>query len=323
MPHDLQESERALLASQLSAAGVITAGEVPASFAGGADNHVLLTEGTDGDELIIKVPKTERLPRYALAAWAAGQLVALGVPTPSSVWHSERLSVETRCAGHSLADPWLGAPDTAAAAHHAGQLLRRIHTLPVSGYGRLSTEGKGEHTTAMDWLLRLPPAGPNHEMAALIHEVATALREHAALISRAPAHLLHGDWTARHALSEGNQITGVIDLESVRGGDPLSDVAGWSLQEQPSLTEALCDSYFPAGPDQDELTLLVLYRLRIAVFLVDFHSRRGDRSRARVHADQLAADLSDLADERPRMVPRIPTSSPPITQGETDDPHPR
>lgn len=307
MPHDAQGADRALLGRELSAAGLISPGQLPAPFADGADNHVLLAEGTDGGNLIVKVPKTGHLPRYALAAFAAGQLTELGVPAPRSVWHSEGISVETRCPGRSLAVARLGAPDTATAAHQAGQLLRRIHTLPVSGYGRLSTEGAGAHTNAMDWLLRLPPAAPGQEMAALVHEVDTALREHAVLISRATAHLLHGDWTARHVLSEGSRITGVIDLESVRGGDPLADVAGWSLQEPPPLTEALSDSYFPTTPDQHELRLLVLYRLRIAVFLVDFHDRRGDRSLARLRAQQLAGDLTDLADDCPRMVPRIHT----------------
>src|SRR5437762_2002930 len=102
-----------------------------------------------------------------------------------------------------------------------------------------------------------PPTGP-----ALLRRARQALAG-VAQVPQRPLRLLHGDWVARHVLVAAGQITGLVDLQSVLGGDPLTDLAGWSLQEPAPLTEALFAGYGLNQADEPTRLALGLYRLRI------------------------------------------------------------
>ncbi|MFJ8630984.1 phosphotransferase family protein [Streptomyces sp. NPDC093568] len=298
---------------KLVAAWLVAPGCRPVWLSGGVDNHAFRVDGADGRELIVKVPTPGRIPRYAVAAWAAKQLTAADVPVPVPLWQTDNFAVETFCPGRSL-----GATTdrgvAVRAAEQAGLILRRIHSVQVTGYGRLTLDGWAEHASIEAWLLRPPSQTSGHGLLrALTPVVTTALRVRAPLVAGVPARLLHGDWTARHVLHADSGITGVIDLESVRGGDPLADVAGWSLQEPGYLTEALASSYFTDPPDQQQRTVLAMYRVRIALFLLAFHASHGEEDLATLRGHQIAADLQDLAAGQPRLVPRILQLSAPRT----------
>jgi aminoglycoside phosphotransferase (APT) family kinase protein len=293
------------VAQRLAEAGVIGGTDCQVrEFAAGIDNRLYLVISTDGHELVVRSPKHGRRPRYAVAAWAAGLLDDRGIPAARPVWHDQRLSAETRCPGRALANtmPLRTAED---AALHAGTVLRSMHSIPVNGFGRLSPGGAGHHSTLLAWLMTTPSTSATFELSALNLDIATKLTDHAHLLPSTEPRLLHGDWTSRHVLAEGSQITGIVDLESVRGGDPLADIAGWSLQEAPVLTEALVAGYCSAPLSPQSLTALALYRLRIARSLLDLHMRHDDHDQAQLRARQLRADLDDLANENPRLVPRI------------------
>ncbi|MEV8476221.1 phosphotransferase [Streptomyces sp. NPDC051173] len=290
------------LARRLAAAGITAPQCLPRAMEGGADNHVFTAPGSDGQPLIVKVPVVGRHPRYQVAAWAARQLHHHGVPVPTMVWHGPDMAVETRCPGVPISQ--MPQPAAAALAQRAGQLLRKVHAVPVDGFGRLTPVGTATHRTLADWLLRTPadPPGPAAELAA---HMTGALRAHLPELAGTVPRLLHGDWAARHVLSDGVTVTGIVDLESVRGGDPLADIAGWSLTEPPALTEALADGYFPTPPGPGSLLAITVYRLRIALFLLAYHARHSDHTDAHLRARQIDADLSDLAAGRPRLIPRI------------------
>ncbi|MEU9168530.1 aminoglycoside phosphotransferase family protein [Streptomyces sp. NPDC048420] len=299
-PTELQATLDRLVADGLAAPGCR-----PVPLTGGVDNHAFRVEGANGRELIVKVPVPGRIPRYAIAAWAATELAAANVPVPVSLWQTDDFAVETLCPGRPLGSTTDRAV-AVRAAEQAGMILRRIHSVPVTGYGRLRADGSVEHTSIEAWLLRTPSQDSGHGLLhALTPVVTTALRVRAPLVAGVSARLLHGDWTARHVLHTDTTITGVIDLESVRGGDPLADVAGWSLQEPGYLTEALASTYFTHPPEKHQRTVLAVYRVRIALFLLAFHASRGQEDLVTLRGHQIAADLQDLAAGQPRLVPRI------------------
>ena len=285
----------------LAEAGVT--GLVP--LAAGDDNQVYAA-CVEGRELIVKVARTAKA-RFGVAAWAAAQLAAVGVPVPTVLCHSDRLLVETRCSGIPLNQL------AAATASAAGRLLRRIHSVPVRGYGRLDTAGVGVHPTARDWLLQPTqlPATADVDLHALRAQAINSLRHHLPLLAGVPASLLHGDWAARHVIVEDGGVTGVVDLESVRGGDPLADLAGWSLQEPAELTRALYAGYFTTPPDQTIRTRLALYRVRIATAMLARHVAKAEHPQLALRTAQLRADLADLACQQPAAQPRFapPSSS--------------
>jgi aminoglycoside phosphotransferase (APT) family kinase protein len=299
------------VAAVLAAAGITGPHTPLVSLVGGRDNHLYATRAA-GHDLIVKAPRTGRV-RYGVAAWAARQLAAVGVPAPAVLGHREGLLVETRCPGRPLdatggaaADqpPPCASPEPVAAA--AGRLLRQIHTIPVHGYGRLDASGVGLRPSPASWILQLPPlpADAHADLHALRTQAQQVLRHHLHLLDTVPGRLLHGDWTARHVIVRHGRITGVVDLESVRGGDPLADLAGWSLQEPAELSAALFAGYFTAPPDRPARTRLALYRVRIAAAMLAHHATHADDAQVALRTAQLHADLADLSCQQPATHPR-------------------
>lgn len=317
----------------LDAAGITDPHTPLVALAAGEDNHVYATRAA-GRDLIVKVARTTRV-RYGVAAWAAARLAAVGVPAPAVLAHSDRLLVESRCPGIPLdhhhhtnhgapSGPVTVPPAQLAAtelAAAAGVLLRRLHTVPVRGYGRLDTTGIGLRPAPHNWILHLPalPRDTDPDLHALRIQAHQVLRHHLPVLEAVPAGLLHGDWTARHVIVDDRGVTGVVDLESVRGGDPLADLAGWSLQEPAELTGALFTGYFTTPPDHTARTRLALYRVRIAAAMLARHVTRDEHAQVRLRTAQLHADLADLSCRQPATQPRI--SPTPATEVPHVDPH--
>lgn len=302
---DLQQA----LARALAAVGVARTEVGLTALVPGADNLPFAFRAPDGRNLVIKVRKAEGAPRYATAAWASTRLRAAGVPAPQVLWYDRHSSVETQCPGRPLDQANAVATDTAAAVR-AGETLRRIHTVSVSGFGRLDvTSGVGQHASARSWLqaatkVEPPPTLPGNAIA-LVERSYRTLHLGARLMPHTPPSLLHGDFVARHVFTDGQSTTGIIDLESVRGGNPLADLAGFSLQEPPELTRALFAGYFRGTQPVKALMPLVLCRLRIAVSLLNYHVSCGDSALIELRVAQIESELDDLSSSDLSLIPRI------------------
>lgn len=305
----------------LAAAGIPLASEGLVPHPGGTDSYVFTACHADGRPLMVKVARHPR-SRYDTTAWAAVTMAAAGIPVPDVLWHNQRVCVETRCPGQALAPETAGQdtvtvqpPDavSSGAAVTAGRILRRLHTVPAIGFGRLDPAGRSLYGSLHDWLLASPPYAPPTPggvgLGKLTGTVHAVLRNHLHRLPEVAPQLLHGDCGARHVIVCDGNVTGLVDLESVRGGDPLADIAGWSLHEHPDLTASMLSGYFPQPPDTATRWALTLYRLRIAAALLCFHLRSGEPARARLRAAQIRADLDDVAAGTPRLIPLVtPTS---------------
>jgi aminoglycoside phosphotransferase (APT) family kinase protein len=299
---DRAPEPRPVLANRLITAGILAAESPWVPLPGGADIDLAAARSADGVEVIVKTRRPERTNRHALAKWAAARITGTDVPVPVPVWHDDQTWIETRISGLPLAD----RPDDQATTD-AGRLLRRVHSVPVDGFGRLDANGKGRHPDWHTWLLAFPTADRLQEPSVgLVHQARRAVvaNLHQAKVSKAS--LLHGDWTARHVLADSGNVTGFVDLESVRGGDPLADLAGWSLQEPGALTTALFAGYFEGSePDTAQALALAVYRLRIAASLLDFHHACDRRDLVALRRTQLRADLTALSEGRPTTIPLV------------------
>ena len=283
----------------------ITHTSVPRHLARGYDNTVLSVTTTDGRALVVRVAVGGRA-RFDVAH-AAGQRAARHqIPVPAVLWHDQHTCVETRLPGTDLtAAAGLDPLTRLAAAAHAGRLLRRWHTIKAVGFGPLDTHCRGRHTSAAGWLLALPERAATGLHPKTFERAAHVLGDHARTTPTPSSRLLHGDLAARHLLSNGSgTITGMIDLDSARAGDPLSEIAGWTLRGPCELQQALIDAYFAAPPTDEQRHRIALYRVRIALSLLAFHTARGDKSYAAALARLLTGDLGDLAADRPRLLPR-------------------
>lgn len=192
----------------------------------------------------------------------------------------------------------------------AGETLHRIHTITVSGFGRLDTNGAGQHASVHSWLRAAakadtPTTLPGDTRALLERSYRTLRRLGGRLLPRTQPRLLHGDWVARHVFTDGQDITGVVDLESARGGDPFADLAGFSLQEPAELSQALVAGYFDGTRPVKVLWPLALCRLRIAVSLLHYHASCDDSALIDLRAAQIEAELDDLSRGDLALIPRI------------------
>ena len=330
------------LADTIRAAGIPLDQDGLAPYASGADNEVLAARTTDGHDLVVKVPRRQA-PRYGTAAWTAAVLDARGLPAPRVLWHGTwdggAACVETRSPGLPLTGT-PGRPDTDGtiisdrarqAALHAGTLLRQVHAITVGGYGRLTADGTGPHpslaASLQPSLTARPGGNPARQLAASARQLVAG---HLWRLRDCGPRLLLGDCAARHVFHDPGtgHVTGFIDLESARGGDPMADLAGFTAREHPGLTRALLEGYFPCGPTSDQVWALMLHRARIAASLLLFHLAHGEHEPASRIAAMLTADTQAIRAEAPAAVPARQASphqshiSPQPQEARFHDPHP-
>jgi aminoglycoside phosphotransferase (APT) family kinase protein len=277
----------------------------PVRLGHGCDNTAYTVTASDGLKLVVRV-RTSGRSRYATARYAGRRAASAGLPVPQVLWHDDDACVETRLPGTPLDDPHRPVLSRAAAAAHAGALMRRWHALPATGFGPLKPDGTARRSTWQSWLLAVSVGGYPDAAGTTVRRAMTALHDHARRAFPPQPRLLHGDLVARHVLVSEGTVTGIVDLDSARAGDPLADIAGWTLRDEPGLMGAVITAYFPAPPGVDALTALAAYRVRIALSLLSFHTARGDRAYAATLIDCLNADLDDLALSVPHLLPRHP-----------------
>lgn len=296
-------------ATALDAAGIDATDSAFTPLKSGTDSVPFAVTTNDGRELVVKVRRPGSRSRYPVAAWASARMRAAGVPAARILWHSADACVEVRCSGRPVATQPPTRSDLDAAILAGQMARRRLHTIEVNGFGQLDSRGHGQCATVQEWLLRdvgrRDVLVEGHDLPGLLAEVHRTLAGHASHLAWDGPQLLHGDFVGRHLFTDGRHITGVVDLESVRGGDPLTELAGWSLREPASVTEALFAGYFDGPVPEEHLLRLLLLRLRIASSLLHFHVAQGDGDMVRFRASQLHADLADLDHGLVPAIPRI------------------
>jgi Ser/Thr protein kinase RdoA (MazF antagonist) len=149
-------------------------------------------------------------------------------------------------------------PCSVALLREAGAVLARMHQIQTDGYGPLDGAGRGRWPTWDAFLLQLLDDRARRERAERVARalpgggalVATIEAATAALVAgrdvleAQPARLVHHDYEPWHLFAEAPaagraRITGVIDHEDCRGGDPAYDLAQWHVVH---------DVYAPVAP---------------------------------------------------------------------------
>ncbi|MEU4234874.1 aminoglycoside phosphotransferase family protein [Nonomuraea sp. NPDC026600] len=310
-------AERGAVAAQLTHR--LTSAGIPLDQTGltplsqGADNLVFAARTIDGRALVVKTPLRQPA-RYGTAAWAGRALAREQIPAPQVLWCDEAACVETLCPGVPLtgsADRLDTSGDTPhplviRAVEGAGALLRRAHDIAVRGFGKLNALGVGQAGSLAESLLHgVGRASRSEETSGLASAARRLLADNLWRLRDRGPRLLLGDCAARHIFADPatGTVTGFIDLESARGGDPHADVAGFSVREHPQVAQALLDGYFPDGPSVDQSWALTLHRARISSFLLQFHTHRDEHDVAQRIADILSADLKAITTETPTPLP--------------------
>ncbi|MFG1790252.1 phosphotransferase family protein [Nocardia sp. NPDC049149] len=155
----------------------------------------------------IAIPRIRRFDLDADPAWIVFDALP-GVPIPASD------------------ETGLGTPRFPAIAGEMGTLLRAFRRLPIAG---LQLDDLWASPTrlarrAAGWVLDVTAELTAAQRGALER----ILKAVPTLFADRPTVLAHGDFTPVNVLTDGENITGLTDFESIRLADPLFDPAWWS-----------------------------------------------------------------------------------------------
>ena len=244
----------------------------------GHEVHAVAT--SSGEGVVVRVAWREG-PAFDRERWPTAAARAAGVPAPRQllIEHTAvggrpvSIDVQERLPGSSIARalPTLEDARLRSLTDQAGELLAAVHAIQVDGAGALDDQGRVDSSLGGTWSPERDLAHRSTELAAhgvdpaLVERADEARRRLPAMIDRAPACLVHGDWTLANLLTDGERITGVVDWEGAGGGDPASELRGWDLWHDagPTSSDRLLEAYGRAGGplDEDFAHRRVLHRL--------------------------------------------------------------
>lgn len=211
----------------------------------GEANEVYDVAFDDGLQVIARISRDDKT--FAREQWAIRECGLRGVPVPEvlGVWHrathgqSLAICIQRKIEGVLLSHADLPLPVLRQIVVQAGELLSRIHAIPVKGFGYINGKGEGEFLTLegdIDAFVKMESAFlglaqrvnlSNHVMSRALRLVVDAERR---MPTGAPC-LTHNDFCAKHILVANNTVSGIIDFGEVAGSEPLSDFVRWDYYD--------------------------------------------------------------------------------------------
>lgn len=282
----------------------------------GGSSELFRLELQDASPVVLKLyPETPRWrPRKEalVAGWMDG---AHDVPTPRLIHFDESrsllplvLAVFTWTPGTDLRS-FFSDPDVEGAYRQMGGLLRRIHSIPMPGYGYILDEGISDPKPSNEVYMADAFARALRKFRDLSGEAGlTQELEQIALggmdlmaESTGPA-LCHDDLHPGNVLfireTPGNlRLSGLIDFGNARAGDALMDLAKalfCSRHEDPRSSAPLLEGYGPIDHSDPERTLW-LYTLFHRVTMWNWLTGLGADPNSPTGPGGLLRDLHEMA----------------------------
>ena len=231
----------------------------------GSVNSVRAGKLASGREVIVRChPKGIRNGYFHAESTAAQTALAAGLPSYNTlVIHDYEggddfaFQVIEKLPGSAI-KKWLVThpEDESALLLQIGTSMAKLHQVSVSGFGPFSNEqaeqGKlvGLHQTLGESVRAGLPTNLNvlQEAGLLTAAQAAAITklfsDDSPLLQRTDAVLVHNDFADWNLLTDGHDITGILDWDECVGSDPISDIACWSTFFNPERLPAFLDGYF-------------------------------------------------------------------------------
>ena len=125
--------------------------------------------------------------------------------------------------------------DVNKALDHIGEVLSRLHSVEMDGFGYLQPDGRGHQVSFAEIMLDV------NERESALYEAAkqwnVPIRDITAGVELLNSHrewyqfhapaLVHGDLGPPHILVDGDHISGVIDMQDCSGNHPVIDFVNW------------------------------------------------------------------------------------------------
>lgn len=158
-----------------------------------------------------------------------------------------------------------------------GKTMALLHKIKVDGFGPFDNEQAkkgilvGKHKSLKDSI----NAGLDENLERLVKynildkEVADKIKklfEDNELLNSNDSVLIHNDFADWNLLTDGNTITGVIDWDECVAGNPIQEIACWSIFFDPERIKPFLKGYFSEMPMYDNFDeIFQLMRLRYTI----------------------------------------------------------
>lgn len=184
---------------------------------------------------------------------------------------------------------WLEAhpDDEAALLPQIGKMMARLHQIKVDGFGPFDNERAkhGELVGIHQTLAASVRAGLPFNLNVLqnkgvltteqLASVTKLFNDGNPLLNTSQAVLVHNDFADWNLLTDGNDVTGILDWDECVASDPVSDIACWSTFFEPERLKGFLDGYWQvADKPEDFEERFELMRLRYVVSKMTLRLRR-------------------------------------------------
>ena len=236
-------------------------------------NSVRVGTLDNGKKVIIRChPRGIKNGYFHVESLVAKELKNMGLPTYSTYCIHD-LEDENDCAFQVIekiegiaVKNWLEAhpEDTMKLTYETGKMMRKMHALKVKGFGSFDNEKAklGKLECLHNSLANFVNCGLKNNLETLV-KYKTITQEQSAkilnlfskdnpLLDCKQSVLIHNDFVDWNLLTDGNTITGILDLDECAGGAAVCDIASWSGMSSLERVEEFLKGYFEdEKPSQD------------------------------------------------------------------------
>lgn len=214
----------------------------------GQSNEVYFIDLKDRS-FVLRIARGFDYDIFAIERWAMQEVSRRGVPVAAilaqdSVVDRDEViyyQIQEKLTGEPLDDLLvqgkIGRERSERLTELAGELLAAIHSVPMSGWGRITEPDHGTYESFEKRILALQEDSERFDKALAqfnslgvprFEEVWQVLRYLESFAISEPV-LLHYDLTPDHIFVDSDdRITGIIDWGAVQGGDPVRDFVRWN-----------------------------------------------------------------------------------------------
>lgn len=249
----------------------------------GEVNEVYDVLTQDNKKVIVRISR-RKAPSFETEQKYVNKVRKLGVPAPNILLVkrvSENLTfcVEEKIDGKTFRDieNSISKPEKRKIILLAGNILSKIHSIKVDKFGTLSHDSYSSWTKVIREVERNPKNPLQYKDESVnqknVDRGIKIILDNLPLFEIKIPQLLHSDYGTKHWLVNKGQITGILDFEGVKGGDPLYDF-GWVdfFQGDNVDIKLLLEGYENRDNIKDNFDFKIkLYKLVLSLRILEYY----------------------------------------------------
>lgn len=161
--------------------------------------------------------------------------------------------------------------------YEMGKTMAKLHKIKVKGFGPFDNEQakSGNLIGIHNSLKSSVNAGLKENLERLVKynilttEIASKMKnlfETSNLLNSEESVLIHNDFADWNLLTDGKNITGIIDWDECVAGNPISEIACWATFFEPERIKTFLKGYFSETPKYENFeSMFELMRLRYTI----------------------------------------------------------